>query len=139
MKTRGIRNNNPGNIRYVAKTPWRGRVPLHLKKDKAFEEFESMALGYRALMITLRTYIQRDRLNTVRKIIGRWAPPEDNNHTDAYIASVCKDTGFGSDQVLSFDRSTAIALAKAISRVENGVEAVTEDVEAGWVLIESHV
>lgn len=134
-KTRGLRNNNPGNIRYVRTTPWRGRVPHHLKKDKAFEEFESMALGYRALMITLRTYMQRDRLNTVRKIIARWAPPEDNNHTEAYIATVCRATGFGSDQVLSFDKATAIALSKAISRVENGVPAISVDVEAGWVLI----
>ena len=37
---RGIRNNNPGNIRNSERNDWAGEVSKADKKDNAFEEFE---------------------------------------------------------------------------------------------------
>lgn len=39
---RGLRNNNPGNIRYSDATDWQGEVPASKKQDNAFEEFEDI-------------------------------------------------------------------------------------------------
>jgi len=48
---RGLRNNNPGNIR-ISDTPWQGKIPkaMNTDKNKAFEQFESLEYGLRALM-----------------------------------------------------------------------------------------
>lgn len=84
MSTRGIRNNNPANIRRGSY--WRGLV--NKPTDKAFCQFISMSWGVRALLITLRTYVVKHHLHTVREIITRWAPPSDGNNTEKYIEYV---------------------------------------------------
>ena len=137
--SRGLRNNNPGNIR-VSHNPWKGKIVGAAKKDKVFEEFVSMAYGYRALLINVRTYIRRDGINTIRGIITRWAPPEDKNNTEGYIQAVCKHMSVSPGYMIKEDnkdkfRGDMIKLAAAISRVENGVDAVMADIEKGWELI----
>lgn len=143
--SRGIRNNNPGNIR-VSPNNWKGKIVGAQKKDREFEEFMSMAYGYRALLKNVRTYIRRDGINTIRGIITRWAPPEDKNNTEGYIQAVCKHMGVSPGYMIKEDpkdkdgqkfRADMIKLAAAISRVENGVEPNMADIEAGWKLIES--
>ena len=47
---RGLRNNNPGNIRNSQRTDWQGEVDESAKNDNSFEEFETIAYGYRALI-----------------------------------------------------------------------------------------
>lgn len=61
--------------------------------DPEFFTFRSMAWGYRAAFIVLRTYCHKYGLRTVRDIIARWAPPEDGNDTGNYIRKVCVLTG----------------------------------------------
>lgn len=87
MRTRGIRNNNPANIRRGGY--WRGLV--NKPTDKEFCQFISMLWGVRALLITLRTYVVKHHLYTVREIITRWAPPTDGNNTEKYIEYVEKE------------------------------------------------
>ena len=41
-QARGIRNNNPGNIRNSERNDWKGEVSKADKKDQVFEEFEKM-------------------------------------------------------------------------------------------------
>lgn len=84
MSTRGIRNNNPANIRRGSY--WRGLV--NNPTDKEFCQFISISWGVRALLITLRTYVVKHHLHTVREIITRWAPPSDGNNTEKYIEYV---------------------------------------------------
>ena len=61
--------------------------------DKDFEQFETMAYGWRAAFILLgRTYYEKYHLNTIKKIISRWAPACENN-TKGYIAYVAKQVG----------------------------------------------
>lgn len=82
--TRGVRNNNPGNIR--SGCPWVGLDER--KKDSEFCVFVSMKYGVRALILTLRTYVCNHRLHTIEQIIRRWAPPQDRNNTTEYIRFV---------------------------------------------------
>ena len=69
---RGIRNNNPLNIRHSA-DKWQGASVE--QKDKSFVQFKSMAYGYRAAWRILQTYYERfhaqSRGFTVRNIISR--------------------------------------------------------------------
>ena len=53
---RGIRNNNPLNIRHSADR-WQGARGE--QKDKSFVQFKSMAYGYRAAWKTLQSYYNR--------------------------------------------------------------------------------
>ena len=88
---RGIRNNNPLNIRRGT-SRWLGR--REIVTDKEFEEFTSMAFGYRAAWKLMDTYRMRLRHAgksfTLENIIHRWAPPEDGNDTTAYIRTVIR-------------------------------------------------
>ncbi|MFR9545346.1 MAG: structural protein P5 [Rikenellaceae bacterium] len=132
--TRGLRNNNPGNIR-VSKTKWQGEVEESTKKDSAFEEFKDMAHGYRALLKLLQNYRKVHNLQTITEIISRWAPPIENN-TAGYISRVCKEMGVEEGYVPNInDKEVMCSLAAAISQVENGVPAVILDIEAGWNLL----
>ena len=84
MNTRGIRNNNPANIRRGCN--WKGLAKT--QTDREFCQFVSMTWGVRALLITLRTYVKKYKMHTIRDIIHRWAPPSDGNATNRYIAYV---------------------------------------------------
>ena len=130
--TRGLRNNNPGNLR-ISKDKWQGL--RQVQEDKAFFQFTEMKWGYRALIRTLQNYRKRHNCITIGDFIKRWAPPVENN-TNAYIKSVCKDLQVTREYVPDImDKSTMCAFAAAISKVENGVPAKMEDIEKGWELL----
>lgn len=114
---RGIRNNNPGNIRRSA-DQWVGLKPR--QDDPDFCQFTAPSDGIRALMKILLAYYRRHNLVTVRQLIGRWAPPNENQ-TDAYVAAVCDSLGVLADSALKVDSvGVLVGLARAIVRHENG-------------------
>lgn len=114
--SRGIRNNNPGNIRHGE--AWQGRADPQTDPD--FVQFVSADYGIRAMTKVLLTYSERYGLNTVRGIITRWAPPVENN-TESYINSVAKRLGVDPDQEIDV-RAYMAALVAAIIKHENGVQ-----------------
>ena len=116
VTSRGIRNNNPGNIR-LTDIDWRGEVPADLKKDTEFEEFISPLFGVRAMARILKKGATAGR-DTVREIITRWAPPSEND-TAAYIRSVSKRADLGPDEPINFDEKLP-DLLDAIIVHENG-------------------
>lgn len=114
MATRGIRNNNPGNIR-VSKDQWEGMTG----DDGAFVTFDSPESGVRALGKNLLSY-SRQGYDSIEKIINRWAPPNEND-TKAYIDSVVAATGIPATQSLDLsDPDTLSSLAQAIGYHETG-------------------
>ncbi len=128
---RGLRNNNPGNIRLGGGT-WRGEVTP--PADPAFRRFASPAWGYRAMFKLLDTYRRVHGLRTLRTMIGRYAPPSEND-TGRYVDFVAARAGIGADAEIDFGEALLMkAVVAAMSRMENGVEAVAADVEAGWEL-----
>lgn len=131
-QTRGLRNCNPGNLR---KTNDRWQGLRQLQTDSEFFQFVDMPHGYRALIITLQNYIRRHGCRTLASIIRRYAPPTENN-TSKYLSFVCNELGVPTTyEPDADDQSTMCALAAAISRMENGVDAVMEEVTDGWSLI----
>ncbi len=129
---RGLRNNNPGNIR-ITKDKWQGLKEK--QEDKSFFQFTEMKWGYRALIRTLQNYRKRHGCQTVTDFIQRWAPENENN-TAGYINRVCSEMQVPSTYVPDIeDKATMCAFAAAISQVENGVPAVMADIEAGWNLL----
>ncbi len=120
---RGIRNNNPGNLRRNG-DPWQGLAER--QGDVEFFTFKSAIYGIRALARTLIAYQDKHGLRTIRQIISRWAPPNENN-TNAYIRAVAADTGQDADQILDMHRfDHLLPLAKAIIRHENGQQPYTD-------------
>ena len=135
-KPRGLRNNNPGNIR-VSSSKWAGKIPADMKKDDVFEEFESIDYGYRALIKLLQNYRIKYGCMSVSEMISRFAPENENN-TSGYITRVCREMQVPTSYVPDInDKGTMCALAATISQVENGVPAVMDDVEKGWNLLKS--
>ena len=132
MTPRGIRNCNPGNIR-VTKDKWKGLRSE--QTDKEYFQFMEMKWGYRAVIRTLQNYRRIHGCRTITDFITRWAPNSENN-TLAYIKSVCFQLGVPSVYVPDVDdRDTMCALAAAISKHENGVDANMKEVQDGWDLL----
>lgn len=127
---RGIRNNNPLNIRIG--NVWLGEVmcPTDLK----FEQFMSMEYGLRAAFVILRRYIRHYHLDTVQQIVSRWAPRSENQ-TDSYIATVCQQMGIEKDTPIKYeDRETMYKLVEAMSLVECGQKIPMSKIERGYAL-----
>lgn len=129
--TRGLKNKNPGNIR-ISTQVFNGEVVP--STDKLFKQFVSMAYGYRAIFKILQTYLASGH-NTITKIINRWAPPSENQ-TSAYVDFVSKFTNIPADKIVSYsiNPTEIVKIVKAISRVENGVDAIDKDVSDGYQL-----
>lgn len=97
---RGIRNNNPLNIRHSANR-WQGASAV--QGDKSFVQFSSMSYGYRAAWKVLQTYYRHfcrhNQPFSVENIIHRWAPPSEND-TAGYLRNVLLLTGLGGKERL---------------------------------------
>ncbi len=125
--TRGIRNNNPGNI-IITSITWQGKVPVAKNTDGTFEQFYTIEDGVRALMRQLVNNINSG-YDTVYTLIHKYSPEFENN-TSAYINSVVSMIGMGINEVLDIYQETIVSLAKAIIYVENGSDSkyVTDQV-----------
>ena len=131
---RGLRNNNPLNIRKNQKTHWLGQCDV--SNDRDFVRFKSMPYGYRAAFKVLQNYYSLHKCLTLSQYIARWAPSNENN-TKAYICSVSNKTGYTPHKVLPSprsSRSTWVNIVAAMSKVENGRQANIRDVEEGYRL-----
>lgn len=122
METRGVRNNNPGNIDYRQSDPWQGLAdpPIEQGVPKPrFARFVSPAYGIRALARTLITYQDKHGIDTIRGIINRWAPPVEND-TGAYVRAVASHVGVDPDQHIDVHQfGTMHPLVEAIIHHEN--------------------
>ena len=135
MLPRGIRNNNPLNIRR-GKDQWKGLRAQ--QQDAAFCQFETLEYGWRAAFYLLtRTYYHKYRLYTIRKIIGKWAPPGEN-HTEAYIGNVSRLTGIAPDEPIGIPSDQParwIMLGLAMAIQENGPDSIDHfALLRGWTL-----
>ena len=121
---RGIRNNNPGNIK-KNNVEWEGLAPEDEQKDNTFFVFSYAKYGIRALckiLITYRSY----GLNNIYSIINRYAPPSEND-TEAYQNFLSKETGNGVLTNLENTIEDYLPIVKGIILMENGVQPYSED------------
>lgn len=133
---RGIRNNNPLNIRKGSS--WKGERPV--QTDPAFEEFISMEYGIRAGLRLIRNHINgfkgtRPKMNTLKKLISVWAPPTENA-TSNYVEFVASHVGLSSTAILDpNDRVQMTHIARAMAFVECGVWIEQEKFDSAWYLM----
>ena len=127
---RGIRNNNPLNIR-IGNT-WLGERKN--PTDPAFEEFVSIEYGLRAAFCILRRYIRRYHKQTVPDIVSTWAPSSENN-TQRYIDIVCQRSNIKPDQQIQYeDADTMCRLVEAMAFVECGPAIDGKKIEKGYTM-----
>jgi hypothetical protein len=123
---RGIRNNNPLNIRLNPANRWQGRVSPEENTDGAFEQFESPIWGLRAAAVLIIAHHDRRGADTIRKLVRIWAPANEND-TDAYIVFVARESGFGTDETLDLHRAEHLKpVLLAMIRMENGQQPYTD-------------
>lgn len=157
--TRGLRNNNPLNIR-ISAAKWLGKVPKECRTDPAFEQFsipifndrgeqvgvqpfvpgdpEQRVWGYRAAIRNLRTYFRSCGCRTITDVVLRWAPASDgNNDPLAYIAAISRLTGWQEERVLHFEEVTICRLVSAMAQVESRVPFGQDDalIQRAWQLL----
>jgi len=131
--SRGIRNNNPGNIDY------RGQKGATIERQGGrFAKFETAFDGLKAMASQLYRYFDGKttgtHLDTIKKIVSTWAPGSEND-TKSYIQSVAKKLGIDADAKLNLNDPTLMAkLMGAITAHENGTNPYTEQLISGAAL-----
>jgi len=114
---RGIRNNNPGNLR---------DAPNSSGNDGGFVRFPTPHDGMAALSRQLQLYGDRGN-NTLNGIIHTYAPATENK-TQNYIDDVAKKTGFDPRERINLhDPATLRRVMSAIISHENGAQPYTDN------------
>lgn len=135
--TRGEYNNNPGNIDFHPDIQYQGQLGIEIPRNPderpRFARFDTPTNGIRALARLLLVYYRHHKLNTIREIISRYAPGNEND-TEAYIYGVVRDFYCLTDRFLTglelqtysntslplSDTTNLLNLVVAIIRHENG-------------------
>lgn len=128
MIPRGIRNNNPGNLRWGQE--WLGLVPVAQRTDPDFCQFTDPKYGVRAMAMVLRTYA-RENVLTVREAIERYSPPEENDD-GSYVADVCAWCDVGPDQTVDLTAILVPMVTAMIHHEEGQVPYMQSDISY-WV------
>lgn len=119
-RTIADRFNNPGNLRWAE-----GYETSNTKSGK-FAAFPSLDEGVLAATKQLQIYAQRGT-NTVRDIVSKWAPSNENN-TEEYIRHVVRSTKFNENEKLNLNDPYVLAkLISAMASKEGAGSRVTED------------
>ena len=120
--TRGLRNNNPGNIRH-GNSQWVGMSPE--QTDSEYVQFDDPVYGIRAMVKLLRNYQSRYGLNTIAGIIDRWAPPNENI-TGSYITHVAQVANVDPNAEIDINHYM-IPVVETIIKHENGSNPYTRE------------
>lgn len=128
---RGIRNNNPLNLRSWGSTPVVG----------GYARFATPEAGIDAAAKQLLLYQGRG-IDTLGGIVSQWAPSADGNDVAAYTADLVRQTGFGADQRLDLRNPAVLtSVLSAMIRHENGQDPYSQRMiaaEAQKVTVEVH-
>ncbi|HCW2965127.1 TPA: lytic transglycosylase domain-containing protein [Escherichia coli] len=123
--SRGIRNNNPGNLNFTGQKG----ATLESGPNARFASFPTMLEGIAALDRQVMLYLKRGK-NTIDQIIDIYAPSSDGNNTSAYKSYLSQYTGLGVREKI--DGSNFEVMKKLIQGIinhENGAAAKAVSVE----------
>lgn len=129
MQPRGIRNNNPGNVKRTT-IQWAG-MAKDQSKDSVFIIFKTPEFGIRCIVRILKTYQKiflKDNIPfTLHNIIARYAPNNEND-TKSYMNFVAERLGISIDATIDIkDKTTLLILLKAIIQRENGQQPYSDE------------
>ncbi|WP_289772616.1 lytic transglycosylase domain-containing protein [uncultured Escherichia sp.] len=117
--SRGIRNNNPGNLNFAGQKG----ATLESGPNARFASFPTMLEGIAALDRQVMLYLERGK-NTIDQIIDIYAPSSDGNNTSSYKSYLSQYTGLGVKEKI--DGSNFELMRKLIQGIinhENGAAA----------------
>lgn len=134
---RGIRNNNPLNIRKGDK--WLGLDEARTAQESSFCVFTQMTFGLRAAFKIIDKYIRPHDaggygLTTIRQIVQRWAPWADGNNCNNYARIVSNMTCCSPDVTCEFTPEFLHELVRAMAFVECGTALSYSDIQLGYLL-----
>lgn len=119
MQPRGIRNNNPGNLRPRDSDPLDDYIGVS-GEEGGYLKFFSSYYGLRAAARNLRSYAVRHGIYNLQGVAMRWAPKSENDTAD-YIRTLSQVSGFSATQPLQLtDPETCRQVLKGIVVSENG-------------------
>lgn len=131
---RGLRNNNPGNIKFSPNSPWKGSVRDangNYVNDGEFVQFDTPEAGIRAMTMNLLSYDNRG-VNTVRGIVNNWSTTD----RASYTKFLSEQLGVKPDDVVNVkDPAVMQQLVRGIIQMENGkVPYDPKQIETGIAL-----
>lgn len=135
---RGLRNNNPLNIRINPANQWMGAADE--QRDPQFVQFTSIVWGLRAGIVIIRNWLmaaaRKNESLTMGRIISKWAPASDGNNVPAYISKVHRLSGIAQhDNVVYSDKNQIVNLVWAMAFVECGRAIDPRLVEEAYNLV----
>jgi len=113
-------DSNPGNIRMPG-------------RSTGFAQFATAGDGIRAIANQIKLYVKRDKLDTIEKIITKYAPASDKNDVGSYARHVEKLTGIKRDAKIDADDPTVLAKVVAAITKHEGRKAYTPDQVAQYI------
>lgn len=120
LQPRGIRNNNPLNIKWSSVNNWLGQTG---KDSGGFSIFDKPENGIRAAARILDNYAKRG-ITTLGDIVKTWAPAEDKNNVEAYTEHV--ERGVGKSRGVRITRADYLPLLRVMIKHENGKQPYTD-------------
>jgi hypothetical protein len=95
----GMRNNNPGNIKWDG-TPWEGNLgpSKNLDEGKPQVTFDSPEMGMRAMALNLINYQKKDGVKNIAEMMAKYSP----SNIPKAIENITRDTGYGAYETLDF-------------------------------------
>lgn len=133
---RGLRNNNPLNIRKSSNN-WLGKVAQNT--DGCFEQFTTIEYGLRAAFLNIRTVVRRrqaqNMTTTVALLVRTWAPANDGNNEDAYCHTIYKKSGIASSAKVDIaNKDFMCRLVQAMCWVEVGCQIPLQTIGVAYCL-----
>lgn len=113
---RGIRNCNPGDIKFNEAT---AEYPGCIGSDGEYCIFDTAEHGIQAIARLLLVYKRKHKIASIRSAITRWTATD----REAYIRNVSAALRVGDTAVLNFaDPKVLVALVRAIIKQECGTQ-----------------
>ena len=120
-KNSPLYQNNPGNLPNKGED-WGGKVPkTHRIGNAKYEEFIAVEYGLRALMINIRTIMDKGGKNTIADFARRFYPAASTNKYLLYEKTLTKAFGIDNHKrITAFTKEFYIKMAKAVATIEMG-------------------
>ena len=116
-----IATNNIFNIR-VGKMPWLGQVGT----KKGFVELDTREHAIRAWLVLMRTYRRQYQRYTISDIVGRFAPPNEND-TSAYVRYCAQQLCYSAHSPLKLSQDYC-RLGVAMAWMETATKLTADDI-----------
>ena len=120
-KNSPLYQNNPGNLPNKGED-WGGKVPkTHRIGNAKYEEFITVEYGLRALMINIRTIMEKGGKNTIADFSRRFYPALSTKKYLLYENTLTKAFGIDNHKrITAFTKEFYIKMAKAVATIEMG-------------------